>query len=305
MSACSEDEFTCKDGTCISMNDRCDGKMDCSEGLDEDQCEAITTFGGYNVHLVPPPLYGQAKFTINISIIIDNIISINENEGEFIVKYTIIRQWFNPQLTFTNLKTDRLQNLLSNDDTKKMWMPWMTLENIKDKEANIKTDRLDTVSINPNSDYIFKRSSRTFLHNTRFFKGSENAIHHQRQLSTNWICNYHMNWYPFDTGSCSMQMRHFEESIYLQPFLVDYVGPNDLTKHFIKRFEICAMNVEKGSGVMVKVYIGRPLFGTILTVYIPTGLLVILCQMVKSFSRNYLEMVIEVNLTLLLVLATM
>ena len=102
-----------------------------------------------------------------------------------------------------------------------------------------------------------------------------------------------------------MQMRHFEESISLQPILVDYVGPKDLTKHFIKRFEICAMNIDKGSGVVVKVYIGRPLFGTILTVYIPTGLLVFLCQMVKSFNRNYLEMVIEVNLTLLLVLATM
>ena len=62
---------------------------------------------------------------------------------------------------------------------------------------------------------------------------------------------------------------------------------------------------EECSGVVVEIVLGRPLFGTTLTVFIPTCILLVLSQMVRVFGKDHLEMIIEVNLTHLLVLATL
>jgi hypothetical protein len=79
----------------------------------------------------------------------------------------------------------------------------------------------------------------------------------------------------------------------------------EVSKNKVIGAYICSMRIGKGSGLIVEVILRRPLFGTILTVFLPTSLLLILSQMVKVFSADHMEMVIEVNLTLLLVLTTM
>ena len=181
----------------------------------------------------------------------------------------------------------------------------MTLENIRNKDDFEKTDRRDKIMIVPNNGFDFKSSTRNYLHNTRLFRGSENAIHLERQLSTKWICDYNLNLYPFDTQCCNMKFRQFEEGIALVPISTKYSGSKILTKHFIEDIAICSFNTSVGSGVAVEITISRPLFGTFLTVYLPTGLLVLLSHMVTKFTKRYLELVIEVNLTLLLVLTTL
>lgn len=37
---CDEDEFECNDGSCIELDRKCDGQVDCSENEDEDNCDA-------------------------------------------------------------------------------------------------------------------------------------------------------------------------------------------------------------------------------------------------------------------------
>ena len=36
---CPDDDFQCNDGTCISIQSRCDGYTDCPEGSDEQNCQ--------------------------------------------------------------------------------------------------------------------------------------------------------------------------------------------------------------------------------------------------------------------------
>ena len=51
--------------------------------------------------------------------------------------------------------------------------------------------------------------------------------------------------------------------------------------------------------------LGRRLLGTILTVYIPTVLLIIISHLTNYFKAFFFEAVVSVNLTVMLVLATM
>ena len=149
-----------------------------------------------------------------------------------------------------------------------------------------------------NSNFKFIRDDKTNIHNTMLFKGSENAI--------NFVSSYNMRWYPFDSQRCTLQMFPIERyGVTLQPISVNYSGPKELTQHTVKGVNICSMTIKNKSGVIVEIILGRPLFGTILTVYMPTGILLMLSQMVRVFNKDYLDMVIEVNLTLLLVLATL
>ena len=59
------------------------------------------------------------------------------------------------------------------------------------------------------------------------------------------------------------------------------------------------------SAAVVEVTLGRPIISNLLTVFVPTILLLAISFMTRFFAEDYIDMVIQVNLTILLVLATM
>ena len=146
---------------------------------------------------------------------------------------------------------------------------------------------------------------KTNLRNTRIFMGDENIIHYQKQYAVKWVCDFDLRWYPFDVQECTMKLYSSISKVTTIPESVKYFGPKELTKHIVKGVSIHPATIDGLPGVIVVVIIGRPLFGATLTVFMPTLILLALSQIVRVFGQEHLEMVIEVNLTLLLVLATL
>ena len=148
----------------------------------------------------------------------------------------------------------------------------------------------------------------TFANNVYLYKGAEHKQRSKRELNIVWICNYDMRMYPFDTQICTMEF-YAEESkkVVFVPGNLTFGGPKDLTQYFVHNYWICSslLGSKHQPGVIVILIFGRPLLGHILTVFIPTTILIVLAHMSKVFAEDYVDMVIQVNFTALLVLATL
>merc|ERR1719264_2357173 len=107
-------------------------------------------------------------------------------------------------------------------------------------------------------------------------------------------------WYPFDTQTCAMQFKivnKFADFVDLNPRHLAYSGPTDLTQYVVKSSIMCRASIGEYEGVEVNISLGRPLISNILTVFIPT-----ISHISKVYDQRYIDMVIMVNLTVLLVL---
>ena len=291
------------------MDKRCDGKLDCPDRTDEDECLSFVTFKGYNSHLVPPPIKIEnntdSRLIMTFSISIVDILEINEFEGFFMMKMTFTREWYNPQLTFLNLKRDSRMNVLSTAEVSRMWKPWTVFDNLKVQQDYHDTEFIDITVVVPNENYTYNYDEQTNRRITRLFSGSENKLSYTRQCSVKFICNFDLRFYPFDKQTCHLEMYQAEDSILLKPGHAEYLGPTELQNHYVFSVFLCTDTTKKRNTLLAGIMIGRPLFTNVLTVFLPTLILLVLSQMAHLFHQDHLEMVIEINLTLLLVLATL
>ena len=94
------------------------------------------------------------------------------------------------------------------------------------------------------------------------------------------------------------------KEIKMRPINIIYTGSYDLGKYYFRQMDYCTIDKKGRSGLFTDFIISRPLTSNCLTLFLPTGMLLLISQIVTTFNNTYLEMVIEVNATLLLVLTT-
>ncbi len=127
-----------------------------------------------------------------------------------------------------------------------------------------------------------------------------------RVYSTRFLCDFDMRFYPFDRQKCSVVIvpkgnsGHF---IRLSGGDSTYLGPVDLTQYFVANFSSNAGS--NGSTIIVDLVFGRRILSTTLTTYVPTLLICVVSFSTNYFKGHFFEAIVTVNLTSLLVLATL
>ena len=118
-----------------------------------------------------------------------------------------------------------------------------------------------------------------------------------------------MNWYPFDSQTCSMTFTATKEMNAFLNLVVNQhknLGPTELTQYFIRQTTMNKIYISDGKGAIeFKVVLGRRLLGTFLTIFLPTILLNVIGHATNFFKAFFFEAVVSVNLTVMLVLTTM
>ena len=72
LSSCRDDEYTCRDGTCIRLDQNCDLRVECPDSSDESGCEKLTLPDEYIIRLPPPGLKENSPLEVNLSVSVTN-----------------------------------------------------------------------------------------------------------------------------------------------------------------------------------------------------------------------------------------
>ena len=213
------------------------------------------------------------------------------------LKFRLRMTWFDARLDFFNIKQDETMNVISIEDLNQIWLPIIIFHNTERGQRTINDDESFS-TINRTGQGIGSDSS--ISEDIDIYKGSENSISMSRLYNIDFFCDYDMRWYPFDAQTCLMIMKlggGTNKLVSLSPGLLKYLGPEELTQYYVKKYSMEETSVENEKGLSISITFGRRLLGTILTVYLPTVLLNVIGHATNFFKPFFFEAVVTVNLT--------
>ena len=148
---------------------RCDNMLNCKDGSDEEDCHRVLPNIGYNKLLNPPPLPGDEYFYINVSLDYREILYIDEEEGFLRITHSLQKDWYDGLLTYQNLKKHQ-PNLISEADKNMIWVPWLTYQNVENKDKIKITDEPEVFKVVPNENFNYKHNTKTENFNAFLFE---------------------------------------------------------------------------------------------------------------------------------------
>ena len=215
MSGCNPGgEFTCNDGQCVTMEQRCDQIPNCRDKSDERGCQLLVTEVGYKKK-VPPIKVNSTEESIipvrvNISISLLQIIDMEEQDHKIDLQFQITLEWReNDRVVFHNLKQDKSMNALSDEEIMELWLPRVFYDNTDMKEvtrggmgwewptvvAAVREGSHDSCESNPSCS----RSGVEQVDEIEIFEGGGTLIEMQQVYTIQFQCQYDLRFYPFDT----------------------------------------------------------------------------------------------------------
>ena len=211
LSACKEDEFTCNDGHCVKMEERCNQMSNCKDESDEIDCKILILKESYNKR-VPPvtsvwsgntagkQVKTMKKVPVMVSLTLHKIVAIHEEDHSIEFQFQITLQWKESRARYHNLKVDSYFNALSEEEINTIWLPLVIYTNTDQQEST----RLGWVNewstnVRVERQGNFTRSGFEVLDETEVFKGQENNLTMTQSYTHEFQCIFELERYPFDT----------------------------------------------------------------------------------------------------------
>ena len=202
---CGEGEFTCDDGQCIAMKERCNQVPDCQDESDEDSCHLVVLKNNYNKNIPPieRSIDGSAvPAQVGISITLMKVVEIEEVDHSIHLQFQINMRWRENRVTYQNLKDKTSLNTLRDKDIEKLWLPLVIYDNTDQKESTRlgeygNGEWTTRVSVTREGDFL--RSGMDEVDEAEIFAGKENTLLMTQTYTREFQCRYMLQRYPFDT----------------------------------------------------------------------------------------------------------
>ena len=220
---------------------------------------------------------GHGDFqNVNVSLNIISFLKVDEFGQTIKVVFEIDRTWFDSQLVFLHLQEDSDFNTLWKKNYERLWYPKILFENIEPsknhRERYLSYKLLRNMKVAP----IVHNPGTTDSMNV--FKGSDHKVVRSQEYTYYWRCVFNLEWYPFDRQTCRMRFKvpkHLQKRVKLNPMGLSYQGNGEeLTEYSVDKLLLCSK--PNGSQLVFEVTLGRPLIECLLTIYIPTLLLLVI-----------------------------
>ena len=290
---------------------RCNSKPDCVDLSDEFDCKIINPGKSYQNFIAPPALLSsedddmEDKIVIDVSADIISILDIDEISSIFQVQFFLHFTWHDSRLIYYNLKNDTGLNALSPEEKQQLWIPVLIFDNTENKLSTV-VDEDSTIVVNKRGNYTL--STMENVENRQFFKGDENSITLSRFYNIRFICNYEMQWYPFDVQSCTLRLSMKGKSSdfsKLRADILQYLGILEVNQYIVDFYTMQVVEELNKSTLEIEISLGRRLLTIILTTFVPTVLLNMISYSTNHFKAFFFEAIVTVNLTSMLVLTTL
>ena len=210
LSGCQETEFTCHDGQCIRMEERCDQIVHCRDTSDENECHLILFKGGYNKKVSPFTFNHMSQainpIHVNVSTSLMNVIEISEVNHIIRLKFGLTLEWYENRVDYHNLKQNEALNTLSDNELEDLWIPYIIFQNTDSNEAVTIEGIRSTVFVTRES--YFKRSSIQDAEEIEIFGGADNKLTMSQTYSKKFHCTYLLHFFPFDTQVKQVTVLH-------------------------------------------------------------------------------------------------
>ncbi|KAK7078617.1 hypothetical protein SK128_010943 [Halocaridina rubra] len=145
MTVCGEESFTCNDGTCVKISQRCDLKVNCDDKSDEVDCARAQVGLDYASHIPPPPPKKKDTITVTMDIIITAVRNLNLLDQKLSLDVTLVLQWEDSRLKYANLQEQMNRNLI--DDKDKLWIPRLVITDDTGSQVDFQERRAALVVI--------------------------------------------------------------------------------------------------------------------------------------------------------------
>ena len=160
-----------------SVEGRCNGTVECLSGNDEIDCKIAIMPESYSNKLPPPSMKGQIE--VNVSVIVFDILELNENENKIRFVYKIYLFWKDSRVEFYNLREDKARNILSKTEFSQIWKPSLSIQdtNIYHREINEAASILITKESNSS-----RAAPNAVLLNSLIYEGKQSIIQHKEKI---------------------------------------------------------------------------------------------------------------------------
>ena len=202
LSGCNpEGEFTCADGQCVTMEQRCNQIPNCRDKSDKNNCQLLMVEDGYNKKIPPIVPTGGYYFNhtkVGISISLLKIVRMEEVQHKIELQFEITLEWKENRAWYQNLKKETSLNALTDAEMETIWLPYVVYANTDMKEEVQLVDGLKTTIV-VNREGNFTRSSFQEVDEIELFLGKDNPFSMYQTYTKNFQCLYKLHNYPFDT----------------------------------------------------------------------------------------------------------
>ena len=194
LSICNDNKFPCGDGQCVPGDQRCDNKLDCDDGTDEENCKILQVPKSYAKDIPP-----ASNLSIAVNII--EIVDVSEDHNTITIRFGLVLAWKDSRIKYKNLRKKIVTNVVPDDEASFLWRPDIDFPNI-----------ISYINKESNGILYVSRKSEDFqevkegVTTNKIYDGSEHILMMEKQLAMKFTCFYKLGLYPFDTQRCKINM---------------------------------------------------------------------------------------------------